>query len=149
MPNPHAEKDKEGNSHYHFHFQLGGTASSDAEAMMKSIAALSEQITAQSKLINKEFRMSDRTLQEIVDKVAAETAVDAGLSTLIAELLAKINAIQGLTPEQQAQINAIGDAVEANLATVAAAVAAGTAGLTPTTEPLPPVTEPVPPVESV
>lgn len=135
MPNPHGT---EADPHYHFHFQLGGTASSDA-VVLKAIAALSEQITAQSKLINMEFKMADRTLQEIVDKVAAETAVDAGLSTLIAELLAKVNSVPGLTPEQQAQINAIGDAVEANMATVTAAIAAGTAGLTPSADPVPPV----------
>jgi len=68
------------------------------------------------------------TLQEVLDDVAAEKTVEESLITLTQGLKAQLDAITSgsLTPAQQAQVDAIFAAVEANKTEVSAAVVANT-----------------------
>jgi hypothetical protein len=109
--------------------------------VLRRLDALAEQITALSAQITGGFQMADATLQQISDDVAQETTLAEGITTMVTALLAKAAAVPGLTPEQQAQINAIAASVETNNATFAAALLAGTPPV-----PTPPAVDDVPPV---
>lgn len=73
------------------------------------------------------------TLDQIVSDVAEESTQIDGLSTLTAGLKAQLDAVLAgaLTPAQQAQVDAIFSAVEANKAKVVAAINANTPAATP------------------
>ena len=118
---------------------LGGIAN--------QVTALSQQLSQQSATMERNKQMADRTLQEIVDDVATEKTVAEGIATMVTNLLAKAAAVPGLTPEQQTQINAIADGVEANTASFQAALTAGTPAIpaTPPTVDIPPVVIPTDP----
>ncbi len=63
------------------------------------------------------------TLQDLVDDVAAEATQLGMLTAFIDNLKAQIAAIPGLTPEQQAQIDAVFAGMKSNDAVIAAAMA--------------------------
>jgi hypothetical protein len=60
------------------------------------------------------------TLQEDLDAVRAQTTELKSLDVLIQALIARVNAVPGLTPEQQAAIDAIGQGIIGNAAVIAA-----------------------------
>lgn len=62
------------------------------------------------------------TLDDVLGEVTQETTLDASLLTLVQGLQAQVTAAAG----DPAKIQAIFDGVKANIATVSAAVAAGT-----------------------
>ena len=63
------------------------------------------------------------TLQEDVDKVAALTTRIDGLKGTIQSVVDRVMAVPGLTPEQQALIDAIGTSVDKNIESFDAAIA--------------------------
>ena|SRR5436190_730740 len=64
------------------------------------------------------------TLSEVVDKVAEETTLVAGLKVFVQGLKDQIAALPSLTAEQQAQIDGVFTHVSANSASIAEAMAA-------------------------
>ncbi len=74
------------------------------------------------------------TLDDLLAKVAEEKTAEESLITLTQGLKAQLDAITSgsLTPAQQAQVDSIFAAVEANKTEVAAAVVANTPAAPPT-----------------
>lgn len=88
---------------------------------------LDELITLVKQVLKRETLIM-ATLEETLADVQAESAVDDSIITLVTGLKAQLDAVLGgqLTPAQQAQVDQIFAAIEANKAKVAAAVTANT-----------------------
>lgn len=65
------------------------------------------------------------TMQDDVDAIAAQTTHLAGLTVLIQGLQDKINALPGITPAMQAQIDTVFDGIDANTKSIDAAMLIG------------------------
>ncbi len=102
------------------------------------LAILTQLLDIGQQILTKENQIMT-TLQEDVDKIALLTTRIGGLSAVIQSLIDRIiTTVPGLTPEQQAMIDAIGVSVDQNIASFDAAVALNTPPAQPPTE-VPPV----------
>ncbi len=92
------------------------------QGIFNSLRSIHEKLN----LLIKNQNTMATTLQNIQDDVTGETSLIASLSTLVNGLEAQVNAIPGITPAQQAQIDSIFNTAESNKAALTAALVAGT-----------------------
>lgn len=83
----------------------------------------------------KKEKIMAKTLEEVLADVKSEATVDDSLIALTSGLKAQLDAVLAgnLTPDQQAEVDAIFDAAESNKAKVADAVTANTPAAPATT----------------
>jgi uncharacterized coiled-coil protein SlyX len=89
--------------------------------------------------LERKVQKMSATLQQIVDEVATQKTVVDGLQAFVDGLRAQIGGIPGITPEDQAKIDAIFSAVDANTQTVSKALLVNTPPAPVPTGPVPPV----------
>jgi len=88
------------------------------------LAAAAKLISIGQQILNREATIMS-TLQNVVDDVAAETTSIGSLSTFIQGLQDQIKALPGITPPMQSQIDGLFASVEANKASISAAMLIG------------------------
>jgi len=94
------------------------------------LALLARLISIGQQIVTKDTKIMS-TLQDVVDEVAAETTAIGSLTAFIQGLEAQIAALPGLTPAQQAQIDAIFANVGSNTAAINVAMVINVPPATP------------------